>query len=269
MDNTDDLLNFALHLAKVAEEQIMPHFNACHIKIKADGTEVTEADRKAEEKMVEQIAQRFPRHGILGEEFGEVEKRDGNYKWIIDPLDGTAWFTLGIPIFGTLIGVIKNDKPIIGVIHFPALGETVYAAKGGGCWFKRNQSSPLRINVRPDVPLKDAVVSAAGVHSTSVFAKENETPYNLPGLISRVGKFRFCGDCLQHALVCRGKVHLAVDTIMKPWDTAAIIPCIEEAGGYVSTLSGTGDNIIYGGSLISSCSDSLNREALRVLQPVP
>lgn len=261
-----ELLNFALHLATAAAEQIMPYYQNCVVKIKPDGTEVTEADRRAEEVVREMITKQFPDDSILGEEFGATNRQKTKYRWVIDPLDGTAWFSLGVPIFGTLIALLEDDEPLIGVIHFPVTGETTYAGKGLGCWYKVDDTAPVQVRVGSKVGLEEAVVSAAGVHSSNIHTNSGEMPYNLIGLIQQVRKFRFCGDCLQHALVCRGRIHVAVDTLMKPWDSAAIIPCIEEAGGIATTLSGHRKGIVFGGNLLTSCDMSLHHEILELLQ---
>ena len=262
-----ELLDFALQLVNLAETQIMSHYDNCMINTKADGTEVTDADRRAEEVIREMISKHFPDDNILGEEFGNSNIVGAKRLWIIDPIDGTAWFVIGVPIFGTLVALLENDKPVIGVIHFPALGETVYASKGFGCWFKSRGSKPLRIHVDSNVSLDEAVVSAAGVHSSNIYLENGEVPYDLISVIREAKKFRFCGDCLQHALVCRGKIHAAIDTIMKPWDSAALIPCIEEAGGIVTTLSGQHHDVIFGGNLLSSCDRRLHNRILKLIQP--
>ena len=259
-------LNFALSLAKAAEEQIMPYYRHSAARLKPDGSDVTEADLAAEGVMRQMIARRFPHHAMLGEEFGVTDSPQERYQWIIDPLDGTTWFVLGVPIFGVLAALLEDNEPIVGVIHLPAMGETVYAARGFGCWFQAGDAAPTRVDVSANVELKDATVSAAGVHGSDLYLGGGEIPYNLTALIRRARKFRFCGDCLQHALVCRGRIHAAVDTLMKPWDTAAIIPCIEEAGGIATTVTGKRSNVIYGGSLLTSCSEPLHREIANLLQ---
>jgi histidinol-phosphatase len=137
---------------------------------------------------------------------------------------------------------------------------------GLGCWFKGRESNPVRIHVGSKRRVKDAVISAAGVHSSNIHTNIGEVPYNLTGIIHQARKFRFCGDCLQHALLCKGRVHAAIDTLMKPWDSAAIIPCVEEAGGIVTTLSGQRNGIVFGGNLLASCDISLHREILTTLQ---
>jgi histidinol-phosphatase len=265
-EDRQEFLEFALQLVSAAAEVIMPHYHNCAVTTKSDGTEVTEADRRAEDVIREKITEQFPEDSILGEEFGGTNRSKTKYRWIIDPLDGTTWFTLGVPIFGTLIALLEHDEPIIGVIHFPVTSETIYAGKGLGCWFKTRESNPVRIHVGSKNRVKDAVISAAGVHSSNIHTNMGEVPYNLTRIIHRARRFRFCGDCLQHALLCRGRVHAAIDTLMKPWDSAAIIPCVEEAGGIVTTLSGRRDGIVFGGNLLASCDISLHREILIMLQ---
>jgi histidinol-phosphatase len=263
----EELLGFALQLAKAAADQIMPRYQNCVVNTKPDGTQVTEADRRAEEAVREMITRHFPDANILGEEFGATDGPKTRYRWVIDPLDGTTWFTLGVPIFGTLIALLEDEEPRIGVIHFPVTGETIYAGKGLGCWFRGGDAAAVQVHVASKVGLKEAVVSAAGIHSSNILTNSGERPYNLTGLIHRVNRFRFCGDCLQHALVCRGRIHAAVDTLMQPWDSAAIIPCIEEAGGVATTLSGQREGIVFGGNLVTSCDTSLHHEILKLLQP--
>jgi histidinol-phosphatase len=267
-EQSKEYLDFGLSLAKAAEKHIMRYYRDHTIQFKADRSEVTEADRQAEETIREMIAERFPRHAILGEELGakNASTQHCQYQWLIDPLDGTTWYTIGVPIFGTLIALLENREPVLGVIHFPALRETVYACRGSGCWFKVGDSEPVRVQVMAGVPLKAATVSASGVHGSDILLYEGRTPYKLTALIRQAGRFRFCGDCLQHALVCRGKIHAAVDTIMQPWDSAAIIPCIEEAGGIATTISGRTQEVAFGGSLVTSCGEPTHGEVRKSLQ---
>jgi histidinol-phosphatase len=263
-----ELLNFTLQLAYAAADQIMPHYLNCVASTKPDGSDVTDADRRAEEVIREMITRQFPEDNVLGEEFGATHKAETKYQWVIDPLDGTTWFTLGVPIFGTLIALLEDGDPLLGVIHFPITGETVYAGKELGCWFKADDMDPVRIHVGAVTRLEDAVISAAGVHNSNVHMTTGQVPYNLKGVINQTKKFRFCGDCLQHALVCRGRVHAAIDTIMKPWDVAALIPCIEEAGGIATTLTGQRKGIVFADTLLASCNHSLHHQLLDLLRPI-
>jgi histidinol-phosphatase len=261
----EERLAFALELARAAEEAILPHYRGCAISLKPDGTEVTEADRGAEVILRERIGRRFPGEPILGEELGGELMREGR-QWILDPVDGTAWFTVGLPLFGTLIAYVEDAEPIVGVIHFPVLQETVYAARGSGCWFRAPDCSPMRVQVAPPVGLAEAVVSASGIQRSDMAPAPGEQPLGLKELARRARKFRFCGDCGQHALVARSRLHVAIDAVMKPWDIAALVPCIEEAGGVVSNLAGERKGILSGGSLVSSADRGLHEEVLGVLR---
>ena len=145
--------------------------------------------------------------------------------------------------------------------------DTVYALKGKGCWFQKGKEKPFRVNVASPVSFDDAVIQATGVHSSDIQCKEGDTPYNLSDVISRSGKLNFWGDCVQHALVCAAKIHAAIDPVMKPWDIAAIVPCIEEAGGIATSIRGKREDIINTVSLVSSCDKSLHNELIQMLQP--
>ena len=217
--------------------------------------------------MREEIVKRYPDHGILGEEWGTVDAHAGRYRWVLDPIDGTAWFALGVPTFGTLVALLEEGEPVVGVIHFPALGESMFAARGSGCWYTVGSSEPARVHVRTADPLARATVSISGVHSTNLQPYPSRPAYALSSLVSAAGRMKFVGDCLQHALVARGMLHASIDTVMQPWDIAALVPCIREAGGVVSPLSGTDDGVVFGGSLLSSCDPTLHAEILRVLSP--
>ena len=274
MTTTQQFLNFARRLAATAEATILPHFQNHTVSFKSDGTEVTIADKEGEAVMRDLIAQTYPDHDILGEEFGETDGEShsesassSRYRWVLDPIDGTAWFTLGVPLFGTLVALLDNNEPIVGVIHLPGLGETVYAAKGMGCWFQSRHQSPIKVEVRSPVTVENAIASTTGLHCTDVTQNPKETHYRMTDLMKQVQKFRFCSDCNQHALVARGKLHVAIDTAMNPWDVAALVPCVEEAGGIVTNLAGERDNIVFGGSLITSCGEPLHSEVIKILQP--
>jgi histidinol-phosphatase len=122
----------------------------------------------------------------------------------------------------------------------------------------------VRVQVAPAVPLEEARVSACGPHGTDIKPTDGRAA-NLTGLIRRAHRFRFLGDCLQHALVCQGRLHAAVDTIMMPWDVAALVPCVREAGGVATDLSGDAEGVVFSGSLVTSCDPGLHQEVLELL----
>jgi histidinol-phosphatase len=259
-----EILQFALSLADVAERQIMPVYRNCTVNLKSDGTEVTDADRGAEEAMREVIAKRYPGHLILGEEFGGPKSATVEPTWILDPIDGTASFAIGVPIFGTLVGYVENGEPVAGVIHFPAMGETVFAAKGLGCWQKLRGGDSRRVAVTGNAELSSAFVSACSVWPSDIHPG-NGRCYRLSAVIPKARKFRFITDCLQHALVAQGRIDAAIDLIMYPWDIAAIVPCVEEAGGVVSDLDGRRPGIVWQPNLLTSGSERLHSQIVRAL----
>jgi histidinol-phosphatase len=264
----NEILEFALSLARAAEAEILPVFRKCTISLKSDGTEVTEADRRAEEAMRARIEKQFPKHRILGEEFGGSQEPTNDPVWVLDPIDGTTSFAIGLPIFGTLIAYLEGGKPLVGVIHFPAMGETVFAAKGSGCWAQVHKQDPQRVHTSGIVSLADAFVSAGGVTPTDIQPAGNPPSFKLSSVIPKSRKFRVIADCVQHALVAQGRIDAAIDPVMNPWDIAALIPCIEEAGGVVTDLNGSREHLTWCHSLLSSASEPLHAQILRVLQGI-
>jgi histidinol-phosphatase len=259
-------LDLALDLARTAEAEILPRFRTVTATQKPDGTEVTEADREAERVMRERLADARPDHAVLGEEFGNTGPDDARYRWILDPVDGTAGFTIGVPIFGTLVAMLEDGEPVVGVIHFPALDETVYAARGHGCHF-RTDGETMAVEVDPVEAIPNATITTTALHSSDVTATPEQTPYRLTELVRRAGKFRFVTDCIQHALVARGRTHAAVDTLMHPWDVAALVPCVREAGGVAAPLDPAADDVVFGGSLVTAGSEALLEAVRTLLQP--
>lgn len=260
------LLDFALELARAAEPVILSRYRNPSISRKADNTEVTDGDRKAEEMMRELIGRRYPSHAVLGEEFGATGSEGAEWRWVLDPIDGTASYSLGVPLFGTLVGLLRDGKPEVGVVNLPALGETLYAARGQGCWFQLPDTQPARVRVQPVDALDRAVVMGPSGLSSPPPAERVALFHRMLPLIGRAAKFRFGGDCLQHVVVCRGLAHVAIDPVMHPWDIAALVPCVEEAGGVVSTMDGRRENVVFGGSLLSCCGERLLGEVLNVVR---
>lgn len=261
-----EVLQFAISLADLAERQILPVYRNCTVTLKSDGSEVTEADRRAEEAMREVIGKRFSDHAILGEEFGGSNAPSAQPTWVLDPIDGTTSFTIGVPMFGTLIGYLENGEPLVGVIHFPAIGETVFAAKGLGCWFKLRGSLPQRVQVAAPKGLSEAFVSACSAGPSDIDPPREGQCYKLSALIPKARKFRFITDCVQHALVAQGRIDAALDLIMHPWDIAALVPCVEEAGGVATDLDGNREGIVWRPHLLTSSNQRLHHQILASLQ---
>ncbi len=266
---TNEKLEFALELARAAEAVILPAFRNSTVQIKSDGTEVTDADKNAEAVMRRLIGQRFPDHEVLGEEHGGPSEPIRKPLWVLDPIDGTTSFALGLPLFGTLIAYLENGEPLVGVIHFPAMGETMYAAKGTGCWFQlRGDGPPRQVRTSQTANIADAFVAAGGTKPSDIEPSRPGNVCKLSQLIRLPRKFRFISDCVQHSLVAQGRIDAAVDPEMNPWDIAALIPCVEEAGGVISDLSGVRENLTWKTSLLSSSSAVLHAQILHALNGV-
>lgn len=223
---------------------------------KRDHTLVTELDFRIEKKIRQLLSIKTPNIPILGEEEGADDNFAGT-GWVVDPVDGTRAFLYGMPTFGMLLSYVEEYEPIFGLMHFPAIDRTIYAMTGMGC-FDKTTLGTIQVKLkRPVIPLDDAVISLSGLHSSDIYLADGSYPYKISNLIGKVKDLVFINDCYQHAMVATGRIDCAIDTLMKPWDSAAIIPCIREAGGVVSDIRGNTRNIINSGSLISASSNSI------------
>ena len=223
-----ELLAVARQAAVIAGEVIMPLYRAgIAVELKADRTPVTEADRNAEAAIRDFLGRECPGHGIVGEEFGETGG-DGRYRWILDPIDGTASFVRHVPLFGTLVALERDGLPVVGVIACHAAGETAYAATGSGAFIN---GIPIRVSSVAD--LRESLVC---VGSTTGVVRRH------PGALERLlGSARWVqtwGDCYGYLMVASGRAEAMLDPVMSLWDVAALYPVITEAGGRITTWSG-------------------------------
>ena len=247
-----DLLAVALEAAREGGRRTLAYFNAgTGVESKADGTPVTAADREAEAAMRRIIGRAFPEHGILGEEEGETAG-SAPYRWIIDPLDGTRSFVRGVPLFGTLVGLEVRGEPVVGVIHLPALDETIAAAHGEGCTW----------NGRPcHVSAVDRLADALLVVTDERSARARSDAYDR--LVAATQLQRTWADCYGYALVATGRAEVALDPVMNVWDCAALLPVVEEAGGRFTDLDG--DPRLAAGPAVAT-NGLLHEEVLRALR---
>jgi histidinol-phosphatase len=262
-----EILDFALALSDEAGRFILPLWKNVGVDHKADGSEVTEADRGAEQLLRRRIAERYPDHAILGEEFGGERVRDAEHLWLLDPVDGTASFSIGVPLFGTLIAYLRRGEACAGVIGGHALGETVYAATGQGCWLRRPGGNPQRLRTSSATDLAEAFVVSTGLDFTDMDPRDPQPSVCLSSLYKAARRFRWSGDCINYALLCQGRIDIALDPRMHPWDIAAIVPCVREAGGVISSLDGNED-CIWQPSLVASANQTLHAQVLRSLRAV-
>lgn len=246
-----EILEVALEAAQAGGARTLAYFNAgTAVEWKGDGSPVTAADREAERAMRAVIGRAFPTHAILGEEEGETAGT-APYRWIIDPLDGTRTFVRGVPLYGTLVGVEVEGEPVVGVVHLPALGETVAAARGEGCtWNGR----PCRVSA------VDRLDQALLLVTDERVARARSGAYDR--LVARTALQRTWADCYGYALVATGRAEVALDPIMNVWDCAALLPIVAEAGGRFTDWRGR--PTIHGGEAVAT-NGRLHAEVLGLL----
>jgi len=265
--NLTEILQFALGLCDEAGRFILPLWKNVAVHQKADGSEVTEADRGAEELLRHRIAERYPDHAVLGEEFGGERKRDAEHLWLLDPIDGTASFAIGLPTFGTLIGYLRRGEPAVGVIAAHALGETVYAAAGEGCWNRRGAIDRQRIRTSTIKDPAEAFVVATDFANTDLDPRASNAAIPLSRLYTHARRFRWSGDCINYALLCQGRIDVALDPRMNPWDIAALAPCVREAGGVLTSIDGDPD-VVWQPNLVACANPALHAKVLKLLAPL-
>jgi histidinol phosphatase-like enzyme (inositol monophosphatase family) len=245
-------LEFAVDLAEQAGRLIQPYFQtALDVELKADHSPVTVADRGAERLIRDAITGRYPTHAIVGEEFGD-DRRDASHRWFIDPIDGTRSFVHGVPLFGVLLGLQVDGRMIVGVCHLPALGDTFAAARGLGCTWNGRVAR---------VSTTSTLSEATLVYSDSrLLARRLATGWETLQASTRLQ--RGWGDCYGHCLVATGRADAMLDSVMNPWDCAALVPIVEESGGRFTDWRG--DARVDGGDAVST-NGHLHAEILRVL----
>lgn len=229
MSGYKQFIPFVKELASKSSDVILPYFADHDIVVeqKSDETPVTIADRKAEAVMRELIGQRYPDHGIIGEEYGN-ENLDAEYVWILDPVDGTKSFASACPLFGTLIALHRNGEPVLGAVHMPALGKLLI---GDGTTTTLNDKP---VQVRRTNTLADATLLTTDI----LFVEKYRNYAGFDRLIRKVKLFRTWGDCYAYFLLATGWADIAIDPIMEVWDVQALIPVIRGAGGKISAWDG-------------------------------
>ena len=214
------------------------------VERKGDDSPVTLADKNAESLIRGELEKRFPGDAILGEEFGE-QAGSSEYQWIIDPIDGTKSFISGVPLYSTLVGIVKGRECLGGVIYIPALGEIVFAARGAGAWHSVRQSKLRQCQVSSR-KLEDGLFVVSQVDS---FATRGAGQGYL-GLEQAAYITRTWGDGYGYLLIATGRAELMVDPIANPWDLAAVQPIVEEAGGKFTSWDD--QPTVFGGDGIGS-----------------
>lgn len=249
-----EFVKFTKRLADISADIIKGYFRAgVAADDKADGTPVTIADKKAEEAMRELIMKTFPAHGIIGEEF-ENHQPDAAYQWTLDPIDGTKTFITGSFLFGTLIGLMENGKPMLGAINHPVTDQFLLGTNG------ETHLNGEKVGVRPCERLEDATL----LNTTHVSVEKYHDMAAYEALTRRVKLYRTWGDCHGYYLVATGYADIMVDPAMNLWDLVPLVPIIEGAGGKITDWHG---NEVLGGSGAVATAGGLHETVIRTLNP--
>lgn len=254
-----DFEAFVERLADAAGEAVLPFFRT-HIGVENKGgargfDPVTAADHAGEAAMRQIIKATFPDHGILGEEFGR-EGEDAEYCWVLDPIDGTRAFITGLLAWGTLIGLLRNGRPVYGVMSQPFTRER-FLGDGGSARY-RGPTGQRKLRVRPCASIEDAVLSAT---SPRLFEGADLTAFE--AIEARARHTRFGGDCYAYCMLAAGQIDLVVEAGLQPYDIVALIPIIEGAGGVVTDWNGGPP--ASGGRIIAAGDRRLHAQALEIL----
>jgi histidinol phosphatase-like enzyme (inositol monophosphatase family) len=254
-DEASTLMQAAAEVARRAGEVALSHFRkSLTIETKRDGTPVTNADREAEARAREWIEARFPEDGILGEELG-AHNPNAPRRWILDPIDGTKSFMRGVPLWGTLVAVAKGEEVLAGAANFPAVGESLVAAPGHGCWWNGERCT---------VSTVAHLEAATALITDDRFTEHPELGDRWRELARRAAITRTWGDCYGYLLVATGRAEVMVDEVLSPWDAAALFPIVREAGGMFTDWSGRAT--AFGSGAIAT-NAALTEEVLRLLVP--
>jgi len=261
-DEIATLTTFAGQLADAAADVTLPHFRSGLAVDNKRGDfkfdPVTAADRDAEAAIRALITGHYPAHGIYGEEHGRETGTSENY-WVIDPIDGTRSFISGVPLWGTLIALNDGQKPVIGVMDQPYIGERFVGRPGLSELVNRQGRRTLKVSTC--TKLDEAIL---GNTDPAMFKTEKERA-TFRALSAEVKLRRFGGDCYFYALLAAGTIDLVVEASLQPYDIQAMIPIIENAGGIVT--SWTGGDPQMGGHVVAAATHELHAAALERLQP--
>jgi histidinol-phosphatase len=253
-----ELLVEARDLLRAAGELTLRSFRSPTLGVewKPDGTPVTEADRAAERFLRDELARRHPGDGILGEEEGETPGTSGR-RWILDPIDGTKAFRQGVPLFSNLLALEDEHGIALGIVNLPALGETVYAARGRGAF---------TLDLRGEHPARVSDVSEprGALLTTSGY---DYWPEPMLLRLRRSGfQMRTWGDGYGYALLATGRVDVMVDPVVNRWDVAPMLVLVTEAGGRFTDLAGVAR---YDGGNGLGTNGHLHEAALALLGDAP
>ncbi|MBN2474749.1 MAG: histidinol-phosphatase [Pirellulales bacterium] len=240
-------LELAVDAARGAGRITLEYFRREDLTIerKGDDSPVTVADRRAEEHLRRRIAEVFPDDAVVGEELPDREG-DSEFRWILDPIDGTKSFIHGVPLYGTLVGVEHQGESVLGVILIPATDECVYAARGQGAWYLADDEPPRPAKVSDCPRLCEGLFLTSEVSTFDEVGRRDA--YQRLEATARLS--RSWGDCYGYLMIATGRAEVMVDPVVAVWDLAALPPIIEEAGGTFTDWQGC--RTIHSGNSIAT-----------------
>lgn len=251
----EPFIDLAERLADASGAIVRRYFRTTlEVEDKPDKSPVTVADREAETAIRELIEEAFPDHGIVGEEYGAV-RADAKYVWVLDPIDGTKSFITGKPLFGTLIALLRQGRPVLGVIDMPALGER---------WIGR-QGQPTTFNGNPVQARACGDLAQAWLYATSPQMFEDADFPAFERLRKQARRTVYGAECMAYGLLANGTVDLVCEGTMKLYDYAAVVPIVKGAGGVITDWRGRALGMEGDGTVLAAGDRSLHAAALEVL----
>lgn len=256
----ESYLAAAHEVSDISAKVILPYFrqeiSVSHKDGKGIYDPVTDADRNSEQVIRDYIAQKWPDHSIIGEEYGS-QITQSDTCWIIDPIDGTRAFVMGSPLWGTLIGLSHKERPIVGMMNQPFTNERFWATPSGA--FARFGNQERLMKVRECVALSDAIITTT---CPDLFATEQDRA-RFDKLRQQCRMTRYGGDCYSYCLLALGRIDLIVETGLASYDIAPLIPLVEQAGGVITTWDGGSARL--GGQIVAAGSKAIHEQALEIL----
>lgn len=242
-----DDLTLALALADRADALTAARFGALDLRVdtKPDLTPVTDADRRVETELRDVLGRERPQDGVVGEEFGGTATFSGR-QWIIDPIDGTKNFVRGVPVWASLIALLIDGVPSVGVVTAPALHRRWWAARGRGAFAAVDGGSPRRLTVSSVAQLDSASLSFSSLSGWAQLGLRDR----FIGLTDEVWRVRAYGDFFSYCLLAEGAVDIAAEPEVSVWDLAPLDILVREAGGKFTGLDGTAGP--HGGSAVAT-----------------
>ncbi len=255
-----DLRQFVDELANVAADSIMPHFRAGP-SVESKGASgfdpVTIADRSAEAAMRRLINQRHPDHGIVGEEHGN-ERADADYVWVLDPIDGTRAFITGLPVWGTLIGLMHKGEPVFGMMA-QAFTRERYWGDGASAWYRGPDGETVSLHARACPGLAEAALFT----TTPALFRDPADRAAYDRVESAVRLPRYGTDCYAYCMVAAGHADVVIEAGLKPYDVVALIPIVRGAGGQFTSWDG--GSAAQGGRIVATGDKRLHAAVLGML----